>query len=406
MTGQAVALIVTLTVALPAIAQTPPDPPIPTGRPEPESVLRERGVEYSGPGREDPLPEGLTEVGICWFGPDDPANPLGGDLWVAASLAIEEANERGGYHGLPYRLIPAWSDDPWGTGVARLARALYEEQVWAIVGGMDGATTHLAEQVAAKARVTVVNPVGTDVGIHLANVSWVFSMPPDDAAIAEVVAAAAGEGDGTVLVSSTDHDSRALVTAVFAALARSGVTPRLHLNMVPGQTDVSTLVEAANMPSVRNIVIITGPLDAARLVRGLRASGYERRVMGGPGLARRAFVDAAGIAAEGVLVPLLVNPDAVAGIEFAEAFRARAGRGPDAAATNTYDAVRIVIRGIGAAGPNRALVREAIAAGGPWDGAGGRVEWDSLGRNVRLARLATIRDGVVVEWDRELAREN
>jgi hypothetical protein len=46
------------------------------------------------------------------------------------------------------------------SGETRSGR--YEDKVWAIIGGIDGATTHLAEQVAAKAQLTLVNPVATD----------------------------------------------------------------------------------------------------------------------------------------------------------------------------------------------------------------------------------------------------
>ena len=101
-------------------------------------------------------------------------------MWCAASLAVEQANEAGGYRGLPFRLMPAWSDNPWGSGVKELTRLVFEDKIWAIVGGADGPTTHLAEQVAVKAGLPLINPVSTDKTVNLTNVPWIFSCTPQD----------------------------------------------------------------------------------------------------------------------------------------------------------------------------------------------------------------------------------
>ena len=61
-------------------------------------------------------PEDVTEVKIGWFGPTDPDHPTAGQMWQAATLAIEEANADGGCGGLPVRLVSSWSADPLGHG--------------------------------------------------------------------------------------------------------------------------------------------------------------------------------------------------------------------------------------------------------------------------------------------------
>ncbi len=145
---------------------------------------------FEGPGLDDPEPADVREVLIGYFGPADPAHPVGGMLWQGAALAIEEANAGGGYRGRPFRLAPVWDENPWTGGAARLVRLVYVEKVWAIIGGIDGATTHLAEQVVAKALLPLVNPAGTDRGIHGANVPWIFSCVPPDQELAPPLARA------------------------------------------------------------------------------------------------------------------------------------------------------------------------------------------------------------------------
>ena len=105
---------------------------------QPYKDAREFPSQYEGPGREEPEPEGLTEVRIGFFGPADASHPEGGAIWQGAARAIEEANRAGGYRGLPYRLVSRWSDNPWRAGAAHVVRMAYEDRVWAIIGGIDG----------------------------------------------------------------------------------------------------------------------------------------------------------------------------------------------------------------------------------------------------------------------------
>ena len=147
-------------------------------RPEPQEPFKQAGgapLEYRGPGRDAPEPA-VEEVVLGWFGPGDPDHPTGGDFWRGALLALEVVNREGGYRDRPFRLRPGWSEDPWGTGVVEVTKMVYEHGAWAIVGAIDGAATHLAEQVALKARITLVSSGSTDKTANLASVPWMLSL--------------------------------------------------------------------------------------------------------------------------------------------------------------------------------------------------------------------------------------
>jgi len=180
----------------------------------------------AGHGRRgvDEIPSAHGDVLIGYFGPSDPADPEGGDMWRAARLAVEEANQEGGYRGKPFRLVPGWSENPWGTGVVQVTRMVFHHKVWAIVGGIDGPSTHLAEQVVAKARLTLIGPVSTDRSVNLANVPWMFSCAPGDHRLAEPLAAelaARCAGRTFVVVSTDDHDPRMCTAELRKALDRT-----------------------------------------------------------------------------------------------------------------------------------------------------------------------------------------
>jgi ABC-type branched-subunit amino acid transport system substrate-binding protein len=364
---------------------------------EPFFDARSRQVEYAGPGREDPAPDDPTEVLIGYFGPDDPGHPVGGDLWLASSLAVEQANRDGGYRGIPFRLVPAWSENPWGTGVARLARAVYEDEVWAVIGSIDGASTHLAEQVVAKARLTLVAPAGTDKTVNYANVAWMFSCLPADDRQAELLAGALADDVGPrsfTVVSTTDHDARAATAELRGALDRRGIGPTHHLELEPGTEDLTELADriAASAPDA--VAILAGPIDSARLVVALRARRSDLTLFGGSSMGRRVFLEQAGAAADGVRFPRLCDP-ATSSQELDRTFEARFGRRADCATSQAYDATRLLIAAIREAGLNRARIRDAVQGLAPWSGVAGAIEWNAVGQNRREVGLATYSDGSI-----------
>jgi branched-chain amino acid transport system substrate-binding protein len=328
----------------------------------PYKDARKSPPEYEGPGKEEPSPSGLTEVRIGLFGPSDPAHSEGHTIWLGASRAIEEANRGGGYHGLPFRLVSRWSDNPWRAGAAHVVQLAYEDQVWAIVGGIDGATTHLAEQVVVKARLALISPVSTDRSVNLAGVPWMFScMPEDDLLAGALVRALAGHKNLTV-ISATDHDSRAFTGELKKAMASRGLTPTYHFEFDPGKGAEQA---AARAKSAAAVVLVAGPSDSAHFLRALRTSGFSGRVYAGPWVGRLGSLEAA----EGVIFPFPLE-------RVPEGF-------PDYAAVYAYEATNLVIAAIRKARLNRVRIYEAIRA-------------DFLGKGARPVRLATVRDGRVV----------
>jgi len=359
---------------------------------------RKQVTEYAGPGREKLAPERIDEVRIGYFGPNDPGHPLGGDLWKAAQLAVDDANKQGGYHGKPFRLVPAWSDNPWGNGVRLVTRLVYEDNVWAIVGGIDGDTTHLAEQVVAKARLPLVNPVATDKTVNLANVPWVFSVAPGDHLLASVLAAEIAtrvRNGRLVLISAVDHDSRMLSAEFRKALARHNAGLQYLHNYRPDDEDALSTIERVIAARPTIVVVIAGTDDSARVVASLRENGFTGTIFGGPTMGRRRFLACAGQASDGVVFPLLYDPRQTLN-GFPDAFKRRHGHAPDYAAAHTYDAVKLLIAAIQEAGLNRARIRDAIRELSPWTGATGEIRWDGPGSNTRPVHLGTIANGRVL----------
>ena len=365
--------------------------------PMPYFDARTHVPEYVGPGRELPPPEGLTEINVAFFGPADANDPEWGDAWRGATLAVEEANAKKGYHGLPFRLLSAWSENPWGSGVADLAKLVYTRGIWAIVGGVNGAATHLAEQIVVKAQLSLVNPGGTDPSVNFTNVPWMFTLPATDDRQAPLLGRALADrhaADGWSVVTTTDRDAASAWRTISAAPALHGLPTPLHRVVVAASQSnyAESLVDVARSGS-RAVLVLAGARDAARIVRALRSQDYRGRIVGGATLGRRAFVAEAGADAEGVLFPLLFDPEQPEALAFVSRFRERWGTTPDFLAAHVYDAVQLIVDAVRRAGPNRVLIRDAIATSPASPGVCGTVTWDPTGRNTRPLTLGIWRNG-------------
>jgi branched-chain amino acid transport system substrate-binding protein len=373
---------------------------------QPYFDARRQQMEYVGPGREEPEPVNLREVLIGYFGPSDPSHPEGGDIWRAVSLAVEEANAEGGYRGLPFRVMPAWSENPWGTGVSKVARLAYYDKVWAIIGGIDGPSTHLAEQVVAKACLTLISPVSTDMTVNLAGVPWMFSALPGDHLAAPVVGEALlARREPFVVLAATDHDSHMFLVELGKFLATRGTGPVFAYEFKSGTRDFSELAARVARARAGAVVLVAGPTDSGRLLATLRDKGFTGRVLGGPSMGRRAFLAAAGSNSEGVLVPLLDDP--VTGFQgFAAKFLSRFDVFPDFATAQGYDATRLLITAIRKAGLNRVRIRDAVRELSPWDGVSGTIMWDPVGQNMRAVRLGRISRGRILSLSHGVGRQS
>jgi branched-chain amino acid transport system substrate-binding protein len=356
-------------------------------------------LEFRGAGREEPEPD-VDEVVLGWFGPGDPDHLEFGDYWRGAVLALGQENAAGGYRGRPFRLEAAWSENPWKAGVVDVARLVHERGAWAVVGGVDGTTTHLAVQLALKSHFLLLSPGSTDVTADDANVPWLFSLAPSDEAIARALAAALAPPAGAgrfAIAAATDHDSHATLVALRRALSPLRLAPAALVEIPDDGGAVAGAVEQLLEPRPRRLVVIAPPRLGARVVAAARAAGFADHIVGGPGLARASFARAAGPPAEGVLAPLLVRPSLDEA--FLAAFEARWGERPDAAAALGADAVRLVAEAVRRAGLNRPRIRDAVRALAPWSGASGTVRWDPRGRNAVLVALGRWRAGRLVPLD-------
>jgi hypothetical protein len=72
-------------------------------------------------------------------------------------------------------MIGISSDVPWGKASNELVRAVYDQNVIAMIA-LDRASSHMAEQIGVKAFVPVV-AVSSDHALTSTNIPWIFRLP-------------------------------------------------------------------------------------------------------------------------------------------------------------------------------------------------------------------------------------
>lgn len=384
---------------------------LPAARSTPYLNLRQTTLEYRGPD-EDVGQNG--EIQIAWFAPTAATNALGADVWWAANFAVEQANHRA--NTLPFRLIPCWSAGPWGATATQLARLAYQERLLAVIGSLDSASTHLAEQIVAKANLPLISPIATDKSVTLAGVAWTFACAPSDSAIAAVLvdgilSTLQTRGARVALISTTDHESRMTSREVIREFTRRQHPPDFRFELPPGAFEHSQPLTALAQSKPAIVLIIAGTEDSARLARAVRQlcpPGQEKdaacpspRLFGAQAMARAQFCELAGPVGEQVCFPLagaICPTNALASL-FVERFTAARGHPPDYASLLTFDSTQLLLEAVRQAGPHRAAVRSAVAALSPWTGVAGTISFDGTGQNTRTnVQLATWRAGQIMPW--------
>ncbi len=372
--GTVTLLIAGITAPLATFAQ-----PADGGDPRVPSVL-DTPVEFTGPRTSSSERLDPDEIRIGLFGPADAPADENGAMWHGALLAAEEVNDAGGVDGKPLRLISRWSGDPWRGGAKDMVRLVYEDQVTAVIGSINGDATHVAEQVITKARVPLLSPISADPTLTYIRIPWVFRLPPNDERQAEALITEARRALSAVrfgLVTSTHHDDRIFATAALAQLKAAGLAPAFHLQVPAKGLDPREIVRRLTDFSTDAIILRLSATDLNAVIEALRAAGlhvpllipwipdlaYDRlaELYSGPILLLRPFEQTSNAEFDG----------------FVRRFDARFGMSPSAGAAYSYDAVHLIAGALRSKSHGRADLRDALAAASGTLGVTGEFLWDN-----------------------------
>jgi ABC-type branched-subunit amino acid transport system substrate-binding protein len=359
-------------------------------------------TQFYGAGREKLPPTDLKEVRIGFLGPLEGSviMPLGKQMLQGSMLAIEEANKKGGYKGIPYKLMIHNDVGLWGAAANEVVK-MDDEKVWAWLGTIDDNNSHVAIRATLKLEILNMNTGDPDPTFTETAIPWVVRDIPDD------------RQSGYVLVDRIFTKDKHSRVAVMRANNRYGRVGILHFSrsatrigfpiiieerFSDGETDFKAQLERIKKTSPDAIVLWGNAKESALILKQIRYLGMNQPVYGSDRMVNPEFLNIAGNLAEGVVATCQYNPDADNPKlkAFKSNYLKRFGMEPDVFAAHAYDGMNMIIEAIQKVGLNRVLIRDILTdlkSFQGYQGVTGKVIFDASWNNIRPIFIAEVSNG-------------
>lgn len=354
-------------------------------------------IEYTGPGRAlpEPGPE-LKNVKIGFIGPimNLPSVATGGMgheavlgkmMLKGAQMAIDEANEGGGYlrRGIPFELKVVNDNGLWGSSGNEITNMAYMDPVWAILGTIDGANSHIAIRVALKSELLVMNSGDTDPTYTETNIPWTARCIGDDRQMGYLMADYLFRKMGykrVALIRSSNRFGRFGIREVRDTARRLGRPVSIEMAYKVGAQDLEMQVERLKATNPDAVVHWGDATESAVVLNTMRKMGMTQPYFANDRTVSEQFVQLAGKNAEGVIAAYPWKPDRSDPklVAFRERFKKKYGEEPETYAAHGYDGMNMLIWATQVGGLNRAKIRDLIAYRvKPWPGVTGDIPLSS-----------------------------
>ena len=321
---------------------------------------------FTGAGREKPEPTDISEVRIGVLAPleGDVLAPQGNQLLQGATLAIEEANLRGGYKGLPFVIKPHNDVGLWGAAANEVVK-MNDEGVWAILGTIDDVNSHVAIRVALKLEIPVVNTGDPDPTFTETGIPWVIRVIGDDRqssyALVDYIHRQQKHQRVAVLRANNRYGRVGVMEFRDAAL-RIGHPLVLEVRYDDGETSFDTQLERIQNSNPDAILLWGNALEMGLIVNQIKEMGLKQPIYASDRAVNPQFLEVAGENAEGIITTCQYNPkaDSPKLKAFQENYRKRFDQEPDVFAAHAYDGMNLIIESIHMVGLNKTLIRDKL----------------------------------------------
>ena len=330
-----------------------------------------------------------VKIGLLIPGPEALAAKHG------AELAIREANQAGG--NLTYQLVVRSTDGPWGAGSKESVSMVFEDEVVAIMGSLDGRNAHLAEQVATKTRIVFLSSWATDMTLSKAFVPWYFRCIPNDHQQAVSLAQEIYHRrklEKVATIATETYDSRYASSAfVKVASSENMAAPRQFLYGSSGK-NLPEILTDIEKHGIEAIVLFGEPEFASEIIPMLKQRSMNQMIFGTLAVANGQKATCPDWnTLEGIIMVSSGHWFTAEGMAFQSAFHKTFGYQAGAAAAYAYDGINVIIGVIKRAGTDRDRIIEAFAEANHKSGITGDIQFDVNGNRSGCARLMTIRKG-------------
>ena len=385
-------------------------------KPYKEWFIADDTLAYNGAARERSFAE-IAEsrtVNIGFLGPlqNNPEAPYGRAMLRGVQLALEEANARGGYRGnnrvkgKPYVLKIHDDVAQWGASSTEAVKMAFDEHVVAVLGSVDGASTHIMLRVNLKLEVPIMDTGTTDPTVTETRIPWVIHNFPDDRQQGYTLADYVFKQRNLKrigVIRTQSRYARVGVAKFFDEAKRLGRVPAMEVKFDRGDKDFSSQLKMLKNARLDGLVIWGEAAEAGLILKQMREMGMKQPAFGASRLDYPPLLENAGVAAEGLVTTAALDVTRKDGKwqEFQKKFGEKFGEEPDAYAAYAYDGMNMLVAAIEKGGLNRGKIMDAFRDYQlkVYEGVTGRAEFDHTLNNIAPVTMARVENGKFVYWN-------
>lgn len=324
---------------------------------------------------------------IGLFGPmSGERSALGMRFKEAATMFADELNGAGGVGGRPVEIR---IEDSRGNPreAATLAQKFAQDAaVLAVVGGQTSTESMAAGPILAEAKLAQVAPTAGHPD-YVKISPYQFRTTPTHASMVQPHADMLLKKLGMkkiAIVYFKDDWGMVTNTMMSKRLKELGAEVVLSEAMIPETRDFRPLITKIKAAAPDGVFLVSHYAESALFMQQLRQADPKLKVAGTDTLNDPKFIELAGGAAEGVVMPTLFLASAPEAARFSKAYEAKFGKEPNYYSAFTWDAMLIVtgaMKQLAASGKplSRQAIRDQIASAAPIQGVSGSLKYEGSG---------------------------
>ncbi|MGF2614596.1 ABC transporter substrate-binding protein [Rossellomorea vietnamensis] len=302
-----------------------------------------------------------------------PGSPLGEPEWNATELLEKQINDDGGINGVPIEIILADDESTPEKAMEEMNRMINDENVLAVLGTTTSGPSLAMKGLAMDSEVPMIS-AGAAVGIisPVEESKWVFKTPHSDAHAVERVymyLQDKGMKNVAILADSNAYGASG-VEQLEAMKDQYGIKIVANETYNTEDSEMKTQLTKINSTGA-DVVIVWGTNPGpAVIAKNMKDLGMDMPYIGSHGIANKSFIDLAGDAAEGVVIPTgkLLFPTQIEESDpqyevisnFYDSYTAAYDSEPTNFGSYGYDNVMLLVEALKAGATDRESIRDYV----------------------------------------------
>lgn len=309
-------------------------------------------------------------------------SPLGTPEKETALMLAEQINAKGGINGHKLEVV-VYDTESDETKAVTLAKKLIEQdKVLAIIGPSSTGESMALIDTVEKAQIPLISAAASAQIVQPIK-KWVFKTPQSDAlAATELFDYLKAKGlTNVALLASSGGFGTTGKAALEAAAPQAGIKFVASESFGDKDTDMTVQLTKIKATDAKALIVWGTNPGPALIAKNAKQLGMTLPIFNSHGIANQAFLDLAGDAANGVVLPagkLLAvdtlpdsDPQKSVLASYAKDFKAKYNKSADTFGGHAYDALTLVARALEKAGPDKAKIRDEIESTKGYAGTGG-----------------------------------